>query len=130
MRRQFQLCCVLLGWFTATGSQWDCMQVFAWARMLTTYAQTMPIATAAELTFDADKPCPLCNAVKSAKQQQENAGVPDGKADQKVLLIFQPVSTVFCLAEGTTRWSSNESVILSADRSAPPTPPPRGVTAA
>ena len=130
MRHRFQLCCVLLAWFAATGSQWDFMQVFAWARMLTNYVQTMPIAAAAQLTFDADKPCALCNAVKSAKQQQENASIPGGKADQKVLLIFQPASTVFYPASVTTRWSLNEPVILSADKSAPPTPPPRGVFAA
>jgi hypothetical protein len=129
MRHRVQLCCVLLAWFAATGSQWDFVQVFAWTRMLTTYAQSMPISTAAELTFDADKPCALCNAVKSAKQQQANTTVPGGNADQKVLLIFQPATALFYLASTTTRWSLNEPVLLSADKSAPPTPPPRGVFA-
>ena len=125
MRHRFQLCCVLLAWFAATGSQWDFVQVFAWARMLSNYAQTMPIAAAAELTFDADRPCELCNAVKSAKQQQGNTTVPGGRADQKVLLIFQPATTVFHLASAKTRWSTYELLFLSAEKSAPPTPPPR-----
>src|SRR4051794_2643998 len=98
MRHRVQLCCVFLAWVAATGSQWDFVQVFAWTRMLTTYAQSMSISTAAELTFDADKPCALCNAVKSAKQQQANTTVPGGNADQKVLLIFQPATALFYLA--------------------------------
>lgn len=127
MRRRFSLIIMLVAWLFATGSHWDLVQTFAWGRMIATYAQTMPLAQAVKLTFTPDNLCSVCEAVSEAKQHPADPALPlEAGGAGKIPLVFQPAPAfVLTLSPAradvrptTWRWAS-------ADRSPPPTPPPR-----
>lgn len=127
MCRRSSLVLTLVAWLFATGTQWDAVQTFAWARMLATNLQTLPFSAALDRTFSPEGRCELCNAVSTAKQQREDSTptTPGGKADGKVLMIFQPGSAVVLTAPDFAPWSRSETAFASAPRAAPPLPPPR-----
>lgn len=130
MRQRFAIFSLLIAWLLATGSQWDLVQTFAWGRMFLGYAKTMSLLDAAKETFDPEKPCALCCAVRKAKQQQNNSSLPpETKLREKLLLVFQPSPSVVFLSLETNSWSLSDLLPLSAERAAPPNPPPRGMLA-
>jgi hypothetical protein len=125
--RRIQLLLVLFAWLLATGSQWHLVQTFAWSRMVVAYAKTMPLREAVRLTFTPDNMCGVCELVSLAQQQNStDSALPVGTSlDSKSPLIFQPVAAVI-VATGCPRiWSLSDRKILSAERTAPPIPPPR-----
>ncbi len=129
VRRRFALFSLLTAWLFATGSQWDVVQVFAWGKMFIGYARTASVSAALEQTFDPEKPCALCCAVRKAKQQQESkAPPPEVRLRDKVLLIFQPVVVLLARVPDKNIWRCHEVAPLSAGRAEPPVPPPRGVS--
>lgn len=125
MKRRFQIIIVLLAWFMASGAQWDLVQTFAWGRMFATYSQSMPLLRAVKLTFTPGNMCSICKAVNEAKQQESTPAVPGGKADSKLLLVFQSAQNVILKVPAQETWSLSDQFPLSAQRSNPPTPPPR-----
>ena len=125
MKRRFQIIVVLLAWFMASGAQWDLVQTSAWGRMVATYSREMPLLRAVKLTFTPGNMCSICKAVNEAKQQESTPAVPGGKADTKLLLVFQPVQNVILAAPSQEAWSLSDRFPISAQRALPPTPPPR-----
>ena len=129
MRQRLQLSALLLAWLMATGSQWDVVQVFAWGRMFASYSQTMPLASALRLTFQPDHMCSVCKMVKAAKQQQEQSPMAPSKALGKILLVFAPVPVVVIASMSSEQWPTGSKSMCSAERGAPPIPPPRDCVA-
>jgi hypothetical protein len=129
MRQRLQLFALLLAWFVATGSQWDLMQVFAWSRMFAGYSRIMSVESALRLTFKPDNMCSVCKMVKAAKQQQEQTPAAPSKTSGKILLVFAPVPTVVVASIPSGRWLVGMITMRSAERGAPPIPPPRGLAA-
>jgi hypothetical protein len=127
MRQRLQLATLLLAWFMATGGQWDLMQVFAWGRMFANYSRVMPFESAFRLTFKPDNLCGVCKLVRAAKQQQSPAAPT--KEREKILSVFAPVPAVAVTFSPSERWPAETKVMRSADRSAPPIPPPRTLAA-
>jgi hypothetical protein len=127
VHRKISLVLTLIAWLFATGSHWDFVQVFAWAKMFSENVQVMPVRRALERTFSPEGRCALCCAVSAAKQQEENPGrVPSGdRGKGKILLLFQPVPAVVVEAPDYTPWNQHDQAALSAPRPAPPSPPPR-----
>ena len=125
MFRRFQIGSVLLAWLLATGSQWDCAQVFAWGRMIAIYSRTMPLAEAVRLTFTPGNECDVCLAVGEAKEQQNSPTTPAAKAPGKILLVFQPVPVIVIVVPEFSPWPSDGQTMLGASRASPPVPPPR-----
>jgi hypothetical protein len=126
MRQKIAILSLLTAWFLATGSQWDLVQTFAWAKMMVGYAKVMPLSEAVAETFDADKPCPLCRAVAQAKQQQESSLPPEVDLHAKLIYIFQPTPTFIVTVRQENPWSLDDWALPHTARSAPPVPPPRG----
>ena len=65
------------------------LQVVAWTGMVVKYAQTAPLSTAIEMTFDGDHPCPLCLAIRKAQvgtTQEMKAPAPP----ENLLMIAPP----------------------------------------
>jgi hypothetical protein len=129
MRQRLQLCTLLLAWLMATGSQWDVVQVFAWGHMFASYSRIMPLESALRLTFKPDNLCDVCKMVKTAKQQQEQSPTATVKSFGKILLVFAPAPTVVVASMPMERWPVESKSMRSADRGAPPIPPPRGFAA-
>jgi hypothetical protein len=127
VHRKLPLVLTLVAWLFATGSHWDFVQVFAWARMFSENARVLPLGSALERTFSPAGRCKLCRAVSSAKQKEtdSNGSIPGGKVEGKVLLVFQPAPAVIVEAPDFAPWVSGDLAVLSAGRAAPPLPPPR-----
>jgi hypothetical protein len=129
MRQRLQLSALLLAWLMATGSQWDVVQVFAWGRMFASYSRTMSVESALRMTFQPDHMCSVCKMVKAAKQQQEQSPMAPSKALGKILLVFAPVPVVIIASVPSEQWPMGMKMMCSAERSAPPIPPPRDFAA-
>ncbi len=129
MRQRLQLCALLLAWLIATGSQWDLVQAFAWGRMFASYSRIMPLGSALRLTFQPDNMCDVCKLVKAATQQQEQSPAAPFKTFGKILLVFAPAATVVVASVSKPSWPACTQTMSSAERGAPPIPPPRGLAA-
>jgi hypothetical protein len=125
MRRRLAIFSLLTAWLLATGSQWDFVQVFAWGRMFAGYVQTMSVGEALAETFDADKPCSLCCAVREAKQQENKQLPPEFRLREKLILIFQPTAEFVATVSNETRWPNIECLLTGRGRAEPAVPPPR-----
>jgi len=126
MRQRFALFSLFTAWFLATGSQWDIVQTFAWARMMVGYAQTMPLDEAVAQTFDPAKPCPLCLAVSKAKQQQDRSLPPEINLRTKLVMLFQPATKFVAAVHQENAWLRADWNLPTTERPSPPVPPPRG----
>ena len=128
MRRRLSLVLTLAAWLLATGSHWDLVQTFGWGRMIATYSRAMPLLRAVKQTFSGEAMCGVCALVHHAKEQQDadNAKVPGTKAPAKIFLVSAPSVLVFASpASNCVGVVPAGSAPLSADRTAPPLPPPR-----
>lgn len=128
MRSRLATIIALCAWLLATGSHWDLVQTFAWGRMIATYAQTMPLARAVQLTFTADNLCGVCEIVSDAKQDPAStAAAPTNPAEGKILLALASSPTVVLGLVELSRFPGVQSPPLSQGRPAPPSEPPRAV---
>jgi hypothetical protein len=126
MRRRLQLCLILFAWFIATGSQWDLVQTFAWGRMIAGYSRTMPLAQAVRKTFQPDNLCPICELVKTAKQQESKAvAVPGSSAVGRAPLVFQAAAAVVIAPPAMAALRMADPKASGTERAAPLLPPPR-----
>ena len=131
MRRTLALVLTLTAWLLATGSQWEVVQTFAWARMFAENVRTLPLRVALDRTFSPEGRCGVCVVVTHAKQSQSDS--PDtpgdtssGKFSGKLVLAHEPPSvSLVALVPSSTRWSRSDHTPASAERAAPPLPPPR-----
>ncbi|MFH1498316.1 MAG: hypothetical protein ABII82_10870 [Verrucomicrobiota bacterium] len=128
MRSRLATIIALCAWLLATGSHWDLVQTFAWGKMIATYAQTMPLARAVQLTFTADNLCGVCEIVSDAKQDPASpVTAPANPTEGKVLLaLASPHAVILGLAE-LSRFPHASTPPLSHGRPAPPSEPPRAV---
>ncbi len=127
MRRQLSLVLSLVAWLLATGSQWDMVQTFAWGRMITTYARSMPLLRAVEKTFDGDNLCSVCELVQGAKQQEtDQAALAGAKAPEKLFVTHVVARLVYASpAALPVATILPQPGLVSAERAIPPLPPPR-----
>jgi hypothetical protein len=126
MRQKLAILSLLTAWFLATGSQWDVVQSFAWARMMVGYAKVMPLGEAVAETFDPAKLCPLCQAVSRAKQQQDRSMPPEVNFRAKLVMIFQPATKLVATVHQEYSWPRSDWNVPTTDKPSPPVPPPRG----
>ncbi len=124
MRRGFQLTSVLLAWFLATGAQWDVVQVIGWARMISTYTETMSVCEAVQKIVDGDM-CNVCRAVSDAKQGDNQATVPGGKAETKLVLLLQSAQSAVVAVSPFESWSLSDQLVVTTERAEPALRPPR-----
>jgi len=127
MRPRFSLIVTLFAWLLATGSHWDLVQTYAWGSMIAEYSRDMSFASAVKKTFSAETMCHLCHAVADAKKAADgNAATPGTKTLGKILLVAAPPSSTFLSPVALTgSFDVSERTLLSAQRPAPPVPPPR-----
>ena len=127
MRARLSLILTLAAWLLATGSHWDLVQTFAWGNMIASYAQKMSLAAAVKKTFSAETMCHLCHAVADAKKSQSgDSATPGPKSIGKVLLVCAPDRSTFFSPSAACLGVLPELVApMSAERTAPPSPPPR-----
>ena len=128
MRRQLSLLLTLTAWLLATGSHWDLVQTLGWGRMIVNYSHAMSLRQAFEKTFAGDTLCGVCEVVQDAKQKQDASGTktPGSKAPEKIVFVSAPGVLVYASpAPSCVGLVPAVSALHSADRTAPPLPPPR-----
>ena len=129
VRPRFQILLVAFLGVIATGEQWDLIQAFAWGRMVTQYARTVPLNEAVAKTFDGEM-CPICQMVASArKREQSRSNMPETKVYSKILLFHQAAPDAVAGARPSVAWFPSEPAALTVGRAAPPVPPPRAALA-
>ena len=93
-------------------------------------ARTMPLLAAVQRTFSPEGRCAICEAVTNAREQQtaDTPAAPEGKALAKIVLACGPAARVFLSpAPLCAGLAPAPCAPVSADRSAPPSPPPRAL---
>jgi len=129
--KQLQLIAILLAGFLTTGAQWDLVQVVGWARMAAQAVNGGNSWEAALAETFSGELCEICEAVDEARQAQHLPanGSTSLKAG-KLLLAVYPAADALRFSEVSAdsvagKWSLSDQVVRSAERGAPPVPPPR-----
>ncbi len=125
MRRLFAISSLACAWLCANGSVWDVVQIVAWGRMFSGYAETMTVSAALKETFNPAKPCKLCVRVNQGKAQtrQQLPAPAERDATKMVLMLDATPAPVFANDPG--RWLSATFEILDERTDPVPVPPPR-----
>ncbi len=93
--------------------------------MFTGYVYTMPLAEAASETLDSDKPCPICQAVRRAREEyKDQQPVNVSSSVEKLLLAFETADPVV-LAREVECWPESREGTPVSWRAPVPVPPPR-----
>ena len=126
MRRTFATASLLLAWLCANGALLDVVQVVAWSRMFTGYAQSMTVSAALRETFNPAKPCALCKRVAHAKEaaRQQLPPLGDNDAAPKFLLAL-PTSEPPIFARDPGDWIASPAMSICQRTDPVPVPPPR-----
>ncbi|HVU32677.1 MAG TPA: hypothetical protein VHE61_04535 [Opitutaceae bacterium] len=126
MPKRLSIVCLLAAWLCASGAVLDGVQVYAWGRMFLRYTHGMSVAQAAAETMDGSKPCPLCLAVRRAREQSEHQQpVSASGTDAAKLILIADEAPPLVLAREMETWPI---VVLGqppSRRDAVPVPPPR-----
>lgn len=127
MRRRFAFVLTLTAWLLATGSHWDVVQAVAYARMFADNARTLPLGAALTRTFSPEGRCNMCAAVDTAKQAADHANAPASadKFSGKIVLTHEPAARFIFALAAAPAWPDSVLHPVSAERAAPPLPPPR-----
>ena len=127
MRRSASLAALLFAWLCATGMLWDVVQVLAWGRMFTAYAEKENVAAALNDTFDSRRPCALCQALNAARdttRHESPAPTSPGRASERVLFLCENIPSV-SPATGKVVWPAIPDGMRSGPSDEVPVPPPR-----
>ena len=127
MRRRLAFVLTLTAWLLATGSHWDVVQAVAYARMFADNARTLPLGAALTRTFSPEGRCNMCAAVDTAKQAADHANAPASaeKFSGKIVLTHEPPARFIFAIAAAPAWPDSTPSPVSAERAAPPLPPPR-----
>lgn len=122
MRRTLSITAIALAWLCANGALWNCVQVFAWGKMLHDYARIMPLEQAIEKTFDGSAPCEICTIVQDVQQKQPAPTVE--RSSDKILLACQtPERVILSIPEFAWPGAVDRTGLLRTEPV--PVPPPR-----
>lgn len=125
VRHRLAIISLIAAWLCANGAVWDVAQMFAWSRMFTGYAQSLSMSDALRETFDASKPCPMCQAIAQAKAAEQK--LPQQQLEQnsaKLTLAFESPAQIF-LSVPSVDWPSELSTLSDPRIDPVPLPPPR-----
>jgi hypothetical protein len=118
--------CLFSAWLCASGALLDLTQVFAWARMFAGYSRTLPLREAAVMTMDPDKPCPICLAVRRAREAESRQQPPAMPSIvQKMPLLAQVRNEPFVFHRDRPAWPDAPPARAPSWRAPVPVPPPR-----
>jgi hypothetical protein len=123
--RSLATVCLLFAWLCANGAILDVVQVFAWTKMFTGYAQEMPVAHALKETFDPAKPCELCVGVAKAKDQAEKELPPAAQHDAAKFLLAIHAAETPVFANDHGEWMTGLEPVACKRTDPVPLPPPR-----
>lgn len=125
VRKPLPSLALLFAWLCANGALLDVVQVFAWAKMFSGYAESMSVSTALRKTFDPSQRCELCLGVAAARESTQDQ-VPqtvEHTAEKLLLTLHRPVKVV--LTPPAVDWPPAHASAAPTRREDVPVPPPR-----
>jgi len=130
--KRLQLIAFLLAGFLTTGAQWDAVQVVGWVRMTVQSVNAGASWEDALADTFSGELCEICEAVDEARQAQHSPanGSTTPKAGKLLLSVYPAtdelsVFKVPVASDAVGRWSLSDLLGHSAERGAPPAPPPK-----
>ena len=135
MRRFFQSLLILMGCVHLCGGGLGFLQVMAWTGMAISYSAESGVSEGLRKTFDGQHPCPLCHAIASAENPDENSGSPLStlpvsieRLTKETLWLTDNPAAPACAAAQPAEAGFTEPIVHAARIAAtPPVPPPRTV---
>lgn len=112
------------------GGDFAVLQVVAWTGMIVTRTAEQGVTAAVASTFDGQHPCPLCQALDTARsQEQKDMPLPDGLVVKLKLKDVQRTEDLVipCPVAGVLQIAGSVACLVARphDRSdAPAVPPP------
>lgn len=125
MRKPLPSLALLVAWLCANGALLDAVQVFAWAKMFTGYAEIMSVPTALEKTFDPTQRCEMCLGVAVARESSQGQlpQTVEHTTEKLLLALHRPAKIV--LTPPAAAWPPALASAAPARREDVPVPPPR-----
>jgi hypothetical protein len=118
----------LLALLIFTQLHWGALQVIAWGGMLVTYTARSGIETGIRETFDGDHPCPMCTAIKVAKEHEQGTHHLSALSPPlQWLAVPCPAMAQIIQALCPVDFPGDENNPSSTERHRPPVPPPRSM---
>lgn len=114
------------------GGHWLALQSVAWGRMLVDFSHQTSFATALARTFSGRYPCSLCLKVRQGwhEEQQRQENLPWEKLEKLPEVLWEVRCLTVPAAPTAARHEQPFVPTLHAEfTAAPPTPPPRLLTA-
>ncbi|WP_404423932.1 hypothetical protein [Nibricoccus sp. IMCC34717] len=124
MRRLHQIL-VLVAWLVATGSHWDLVQSFAWAKMVAVYSEDLPLLEAVQETFNPQNLCEVCKVVRDAKERESGMANLGAKPEGKWLLLLPKLTPTGIAPPSGTRLLARDARLDPQWSTEPATEPPR-----
>jgi hypothetical protein len=125
VRKNFATASLLFAWLCANGAASDLAQIFAWSRMFTGYARVLSVREALAVTFDADKPCDLCVAVKKNRASEESQAGTTALSTEKLLLACAAAASPSIVMPPAGNWPRPTDWKIVARIETVPVRPPR-----
>lgn len=125
VRKPLASLCLLFAWLCANGALLETVQLVAWTKMFTGYAQSMSVTAALRATFDPAKPCEMCLGVAAAKEtaREQLPQAVEHSAEKLFLALHTPGAVVF--QNSPEQWLTTRTIAAPARAEAVPVPPPR-----
>ena len=93
--------------------------------MLVTRVQTESVASAVKATFDGQHPCPLCKAIKNARNQEKQKEAPLLKKSQELKLVESKSRSLLPIPFVSDEREWPDFILVALKRAEVPlTPPP------
>lgn len=109
-----------------TQLHWAALQVVAWGGMLISYSARSGIETGIRETFDGDHPCPMCTAIKTAKERENPSQHLDALTSlTRLIAIAPPVTRIEPPARALAHNLAGPPPAITLFPERPPVPPPR-----
>jgi hypothetical protein len=125
VRRRIAIFSLFFAWLCANGAIWDVVQLVAWTKMFSSYAESLPVGEALRETFDASKPCDLCLAIAHAKESDQKQSPQQLEpGTQKLTLAFDSPAAIF-LTKPSADWPAARWTMHDPRVEPVPLPPPR-----
>jgi len=120
--RRFGNTLLIVALLANTGGHWALLQSVAWTTMLVEHLHSQSFSQSMEQTFDGRHPCPLCLAIKAAKNTEKKTFLT--LTTQKI--EFPPLAPKFVLySPASLEHLPTQDVFADSPTLVPPTPPPR-----
>lgn len=115
----------LLLLLSLSGAHWWVLQSIAWSGMIVSYSAKSGLLQGVEETFDGEHPCPMCKAIKQARESESSPADSLAPVQKSALLLGLPPQAVPLPTHAAFPQVTQLAARASLINLPPPLPPPR-----